>query len=422
MLDERYRVHRAVRELLEQIAQPAPLVLLLDDLHWADPASVDLVAALLRRPPQERCLVAIAARENQAPPRLAAALDQSARAGGLERIELHALAEDEAGELLGPGVAAPLARTLFEESGGNPFYLEELARIARSSTTAAPAAALTAPGAVPSAVGRGAGGRGRRSFGAGAQPARGRESVIGDPFEIDFAAAAGDVPEDEALPALDELLGLGLIRKATDSPRRFRFRHPLLRRAVYDATGSGWRASAHRRAAGALAAHGEQARGTRPPRGAVLAPLGDRDAIAVLREAADDSAQLAPESAARWYRAALHLLPADEEHAVERLELLEQLATVLAGGGQYAESHAVVLELLVELPDRAPARTPSGSESAPVSSTSSACGHATMRTRGSSPRSRTCQTGARRKRSSSCSDSCSTRCTGATTRACAHAA
>ncbi len=354
VLDERYRVHRAVRELLEQIAQPAPLVLLLDDLHWADPASVDLVAALLRRPPQERCLVAIAVRENQAPPRLAAALDQSARAGGLERIELHALAEDEAGELLGPGVAAPLARTLFEESGGNPFYLEELARIARSSTTAAPAAALTAPGAVPSAVAAALAGE-VAGLSAPARSLLEGGSVIGDPFEIDFAAAAGDVPEDEALPALDELLGLGLIRR-TDSPRRFRFRHPLLRRAVYDATGSGWRASAHRRAAGALAAHGEQA-AVRARHVEQFAPLGDRDAIAVLREAADDSAQLAPESAARWYRAALHLLPADEEHAVERLELLEQLATVLAGGGQYAESHAVVLELLVELPDRAPART-----------------------------------------------------------------
>ena len=51
---ERYRSHRAVRALLEQLASAQPLVLVLDDLHWADPASVELVGALLRRPPAAR--------------------------------------------------------------------------------------------------------------------------------------------------------------------------------------------------------------------------------------------------------------------------------------------------------------------------------------------------------------------------------
>jgi predicted ATPase len=48
---ERYRTHRAVRALLEELARPKSLVLLLDDLHWADAASIDLLGALLRRPP-----------------------------------------------------------------------------------------------------------------------------------------------------------------------------------------------------------------------------------------------------------------------------------------------------------------------------------------------------------------------------------
>jgi predicted ATPase len=49
--DERYRAHRAVRELLERLALRRPLVLILDDVHWADAASVELLAALLRSPP-----------------------------------------------------------------------------------------------------------------------------------------------------------------------------------------------------------------------------------------------------------------------------------------------------------------------------------------------------------------------------------
>ena len=48
---ERYRSHRAVRALLEELAKTRPLVLVLDDVHWADSASVELLGALLRRPP-----------------------------------------------------------------------------------------------------------------------------------------------------------------------------------------------------------------------------------------------------------------------------------------------------------------------------------------------------------------------------------
>ena len=55
---ERYRSHRAVRALLEHLAQTRPLVLVLDDFHWADSASVELLGALLRRPPAAAVLMA----------------------------------------------------------------------------------------------------------------------------------------------------------------------------------------------------------------------------------------------------------------------------------------------------------------------------------------------------------------------------
>jgi len=59
---ERYRSHRAVRSLLERLAETSPLVLVLDDLHWADSASVELLGALLRRPPAAPVLLALARR------------------------------------------------------------------------------------------------------------------------------------------------------------------------------------------------------------------------------------------------------------------------------------------------------------------------------------------------------------------------
>src|SRR3954454_12812849 len=81
--DQRYRAHGAVRALLERLAVPAPLVLVLDDVHWADPAAVALPPGLLRRPPAGRVLLAMAARPRQVPDRLAQALERAHRRNGL---------------------------------------------------------------------------------------------------------------------------------------------------------------------------------------------------------------------------------------------------------------------------------------------------------------------------------------------------
>src|SRR5687768_7914991 len=67
---ERYLTHRAVRELLERLTATRPLVLILDDFHWADPASVELLGSLLRRPPDAGVLIALAVRPEQLPARL----------------------------------------------------------------------------------------------------------------------------------------------------------------------------------------------------------------------------------------------------------------------------------------------------------------------------------------------------------------
>jgi predicted ATPase len=125
---ERYRMHRAVRELLERLAATRPLVLVLDDFHWADYASAELVGALLRRPPAARVLMVLAARPRQLPKPVAAALDRAHREGFLDRIELGPLTRGEALELISQATEAPVAAGLYEESGGNPFYLEQLVR------------------------------------------------------------------------------------------------------------------------------------------------------------------------------------------------------------------------------------------------------------------------------------------------------
>lgn len=64
---ERYRTHGALRSLLECLAHARPVVLLFDDLHWADSASIELLGALLHRPPSEAVLMALAFRPRQVP-------------------------------------------------------------------------------------------------------------------------------------------------------------------------------------------------------------------------------------------------------------------------------------------------------------------------------------------------------------------
>jgi predicted ATPase len=78
---ERYRSHRAVRELLERLTATGPLVLVLDDLHWADSGSVELLGALLRRPPTAAVLIAMGVRPRQAPERLLPHLSGSTKRG-----------------------------------------------------------------------------------------------------------------------------------------------------------------------------------------------------------------------------------------------------------------------------------------------------------------------------------------------------
>ena len=344
---ERYRSHRAVRALLEQLASTQPLVLMLDDLHWADPASVELLGALLRRPPSAPVMLALASRPLQVSERLSAALERAARADQLTRIELGALSVEEVRELLGDAGERVDADVLYAESGGNPFYLEQLARAGGASAVhdevspagigvpASVAAALAEELALLSDT--------QRLVLEGA-------AVAGDPFEPELAAAAAALTEPTVMEALDELLSVDLLR-TTDVPRRFRFRHPLVRRAVYEAAAPGWRLGAHERSADALAARGAPA-AVRAHHVERSAREGDADAVAALREAGEEAARLAPANAAHWFGEALRLEPANAP-AEERIELLFARARALTAVGRLDDSRRTLLEALELVPDGA---------------------------------------------------------------------
>jgi DNA-binding NarL/FixJ family response regulator len=350
LVDERYRAHRAVRELIERLAT-RPLVLVLDDVHWADAASIELLAALLRRPPAAAVLLALAARPRQLPERLAAALERARRSGALTRLELGALRREDAAELFGGAVDAAVADAVYAESGGNPFYLEQLARaVPRPGAAGPPAPSATLAGVeVPPAVAAsvteelGLLSTSTRRLLEGA-------AVVGDPFEPDLAAATAAVDHAAAADGIDELLAVGLIG-ATDVPRRFRFRHPLIRRAVYEAAPGGWLLGAHERCAQALAERGAPAP-VRAQHVEHAARHGDAAAIALLRDAGAATAARAPASAAHWLGAALRLLPHNAP-AEERIGLLTARAGASAATGQLAAARTDLLDAMGLLPEQA---------------------------------------------------------------------
>ena len=340
---ERHRVARAVRGLLERLAQARPVVVLLDDVQWADPASVDVMALLLHRLPQGGLLLALAARSGRAQA-LEGALHAAASRDVARVLDVGPLSRDAVDSLLGPRVGTAARARLFRDSGGNPFFLQALtgAGIAVSGGRAA-AGAAGVPRAVVAAL------AGEIS----ALDARARAlvqgaAVAGDPFELSIAAAAAGLCEEEALEALDAVLAADLAR-ATDQPWRFGFRHPLVRRAVYEAAGGGWRLAAHARASEALASRGAGAV-ARAHHVARAARPGDLAAVELLALAGEQMAPAAPATAADWYEAALRLLPETPEHDERRLVLLGIQALALAAAGRAVEARDVLRHRLALLP------------------------------------------------------------------------
>ncbi|MET0686575.1 MAG: BREX system ATP-binding domain-containing protein, partial [Solirubrobacteraceae bacterium] len=132
---ERFRCHRALRSLLEMLGREKPVALLLDDLHWADDASIELVLHLLRRPPRAPHLIVFALRPMDPAPRILHATRANADA---ILLPLSPLPHAASLELIGHVADAGLRERLAREAAGNPLYLQELARGARDPGDALP--------------------------------------------------------------------------------------------------------------------------------------------------------------------------------------------------------------------------------------------------------------------------------------------
>ncbi|HEY8466800.1 MAG TPA: AAA family ATPase [Solirubrobacterales bacterium] len=336
---ERHRTHAALRALLDTLAVQRPVLLALDDVHWADDASLEAIAYLLHRPPTRAVTIALAFRSAQQPGLLATGLAAARADGRLHALELGPLSERDAEALL-PGLPEEARRAAYAECGGNPFYLQQYARAARAAPHSSGATLEGVPQLVMDAIEAELDQLDEvaRAFASGG-------AVLGETFDVELAARTAGLDGPARVEALNAVARVGLIQP-TDSPRRFRFRHPIVRRAIYEATPPGWRLEAHARAAAALSDDGADPL-ARARHIEASASVGDERAIADLRAAAERAAPRAPAAAARWYEAALRLLPAEDSR---RLELRIAVATALGSAGKVAAARDALNAVLAELP------------------------------------------------------------------------
>ncbi|GAA0307675.1 BTAD domain-containing putative transcriptional regulator [Streptomyces turgidiscabies] len=345
---ERYWFHRAVRTLLEAVSADGGLVVSLDDLQWTDEGTAELIDHLVRHPPRTPLLLALAYRPRQAPPRLAAALARAGTEGRLARVELGPLSPAEGAELCGARTDHWRFKRLYEASGGNPFYLEALTRSTAGEGSPAAAADLgPLTGDLPQSV-RAALLEELGCLSATARVCTQAAAVLGDSFEADMLAVVARTGEAQTLAALDEIAERDLVRQI-GSTRQFRFRHPLVRAAVYQGAGAGWRIEAHTRAAEGLALHGAPltAQASHVQRSA---RVGDEHAVDLLVRAARQVMTIAPATAAHWTREALRLLG---ERSRQRPELWLQQANALGMAGRLLESRDILRTAASLLPARA---------------------------------------------------------------------
>ena len=324
---ERYALFGCVTDLLERVSMSVPVLMVLDDLHWADRQSLRLFRHVVTCGRPMRLVVLGTFRDSDVSSgdptsELLAALH---REHGVERISMRGLRDDDLLEMLersaghdmdDAGLA--LRDALLEETAGNPFFVGEVLRHLTESGAiyqsddgrwVGPTAirAVGLPVSVREVVGR-------RLDALG--PDTGRvlsyAAVIGRDFDIGLLAAVSDVDVDAVIDLCDAAVAAAVLQ-ATGDADRYTFAHALIEHTLYDGLSPARRTRAHRAVAERLEAEG----GDLGRRAAELAhhwaaAVQPADATKAIRYAQLAGVraleQLAPDDALGWFGRALEQL------------------------------------------------------------------------------------------------------------------
>ena len=331
----RTRLFRGLASGLAAVAAGRPFVVLLDDMHWADAASVQLFTLLARHLVMAPVALVAAYRDDDAPAATAfvRALDQLATVPGVEEITLGGLDRDAVAAcvqaIAGRTVAPEVATVLHARTGGNPFFLGELVRMLFAERTLddVAVAAERLPGRLQEVV--------RRRLARLPEQTRAVlavAAVAGREFPLDLLEAAVQLEQPLLLDVVEAAIVAGLLLEdpADGGLLRLRFSHDLVRQTIYEDLSGLRRARLHAQMVTALRA----AAGTDPLHvarhaRAAVPVTGPGAALPHLIDAAEWArGRLAFEQAVQLLDAAAGLvaaMPAGEERDRQELEVRTRL-------------------------------------------------------------------------------------------------
>ncbi|MGZ4331879.1 MAG: protein kinase domain-containing protein [Solirubrobacteraceae bacterium] len=317
----RLRLFEEIATTFAHIARRGPLVVVLDDLHWGDRPTMLLLSHLLRSPDPAALTVVAAYRESELARGhpLRELMPELDRDGRLARIRLDGLDEEATGMLLAAVLDAPpgpdLIRSIAAESGGNPFFIEQVVRHLLAAdaleqhpegfTFRAGHSAVSVPPTVRELI------RGRvERLGKATTEALEAAAVCGQVFSPRIVADASRLGLADTLDALEAADAAQLIRPAAQRADQWTFAHGLIRSALYETLTQLRRARLHVMIADAL----ESVPDVEPAELAghafgAISVEGPARAIRAARQAAERALRgLAYEEAAEYYGRALDAL------------------------------------------------------------------------------------------------------------------
>jgi class 3 adenylate cyclase/tetratricopeptide (TPR) repeat protein len=327
---ERYLLYSAVVGLLEEASGERPVVLVLDDLHWADKPSLQLLRHVVANSSATRLLILGTYRDGElsaAHPLNEALATLHREPTGVSTIDLKGLEdtgviafmESAAGHAL-DDAGVGLAHQLYRETDGNPFFVAEVLRnlsesgdiFQDASTGRWMTKDTEGPLSLPHSVRTVIGTRVSR-LGEGATKVLSMAAVIGRDFGIELLAEATKVDEDELIDLLDEAQRAAVVQELSDAPGRYTFSHALVQHTLYEDLGATRRTRLHKAVGEAiehLYGENDDARLGELARHFLLAtrPTDADKAMTYARRAGEAALKaLAPDNAVRYFSQALEL-------------------------------------------------------------------------------------------------------------------